>query len=136
MISTYSASVTMTDGQTIYAYATKDGLEDSGVASKTYTAGKTLTVTADDWTWNSASVFAWVWKTGSTGSWIKCTGSGTTVNVEVPADADNFLLVRCPVGTTTPSWNATGDSPGRIYNKTADTKITSSSSYTVAFVDN
>lgn len=136
MISTYSASVTMTDGQTIYAYATKDGLEDSGVASKTYTAGKTLTVTADDWTWNSASVFAWVWKTGSTGSWIKCTGSGTTVNVEVPADADNFLLVRCPVGTTTPSWNATGDSPGRIYNKTADIKITSSSSYTVAFVDN
>ena len=136
MNSTYSAPVTMTDGQTIYAYATKDGLKDSGVASKAYTAGKTLTVTADDWTWNSASVFAWVWKTGSTGSWIKCTGSGTTVNVEVPADADNFLLVRCPVGTTTPSWNATGDSPGRIYNKTADIKITSSSSYTVAFVDN
>ena len=136
MNSTYSAPVTMTDGQTIYAYATKDGLEDSGVVSKAYTAGKTLTVTADDWTWNSASVFAWVWKTGSTGSWIKCTGSGTTVNVEVPADADNFLLVRCPVGTTTPSWNATGDSPGRIYNKTADIKITSSSSYTVAFVDN
>ena len=30
-------------------------------------------------------------------------------------------MVRCPAGTTQPSWSATGDNPGRIYNKSTYT---------------
>lgn len=72
MNSTYSAPVTMTDGQTIYAYATKDGLEDSGVASKTYTSLTTFKATSSA-TWitdDGCVVFAWCWGGGAgKGAW-------------------------------------------------------------------
>ncbi len=132
----YSSSFSVSEGQTVYAYATADGCEDSDEVSKTYTAGKAMTVTADNWTWNGGvKVFAWVWKAGSNGSWVDCEGSGTTVTFTAPNGTDMFLLVRCPAGTTEPDWSASGDSAGRIYNKTADTSITSASQYTVSFVD-
>nr|MCR5401566.1 chitobiase/beta-hexosaminidase C-terminal domain-containing protein [Treponema sp.] len=131
---TYSAPFAVSEGQTVYAYASADGYEDSSVVSSTYTAGISVTVTADSWTWDGGvAVFAWVWPSGGDGQWVSCTGSGTTVNFTMSANCNNFLFVRCPAGTSQPDWGATGDSAGRIYNKTADTAYTGSTSYTVYF---
>ncbi|MCR5495501.1 MAG: chitobiase/beta-hexosaminidase C-terminal domain-containing protein [Treponema sp.] len=135
--STYSSAFTVEAGTTVKAYASKSGLEDSSVVSKTYTAGVQLTVTADSWTWSGGvKVFAWVWGSSSTGEWIECTGSDTTVNVTVPADTTGLLLVRCPSGTTEPDWEATGDNAGRIYNKSGDiTYASGTTSYSTNFSD-
>lgn len=136
MISTYSAPVTMTDGQTIYAYATKDGLEDSGVASKTYTALTTFKATSSA-TWitdNGCVVFAWCWGGGAgEGAWYAGTAdSSGGFTWESPGDITNFLLARCINGTTEPDWDNKSDTPGRVYNKTDDCAVTSGTTqYTV-----
>ena len=133
----YSSAFTVSEGTSVYAYASSTGLEDSSVVSKTYTVGITITVTADSWTWNgSCNVFAWVWNDSATGQWIECSGSSSTVTFELPSDCTYFLLVRCPSATTTPDWKATGDSAGRIYNKTDDIKVVSgTTSYSASFSD-
>ena len=136
MNSTYSAPVTMTDGQTIYAYATKDGLEDSGVASKTYTALTTFKATSSA-TWitnNGCVVFAWCWGgEAGEGAWYAGTAdSSGGFTWEAPGDITNFLLARCINGTTEPDWENKSDTPGRVYNKTADCAVTSGTTqYTV-----
>ena len=124
MNSTYSAPVTMTDGQTIYAYATKDGLEDSGVASKTYTALTTFKATSSA-TWitdDECVIFAWCWGGGAgEGAWYEGTSdSSGGFTWEAPGDITNFLLARCIKGTTVPDWGIKTDTPGRIYNQTND----------------
>ena len=136
MISTYSAPVTMTDGQTIYAYATKDGLEDSGVASKTYTALQTFKATSSA-TWitnNGCVVFAWCWGGGAgEGAWYAGNSdSSGGFTWEAPGDITNFLLARCINGTEEPDWENKSDTPGRVYNKTDDCAVTSGTTqYTV-----
>ena len=93
-------------------------------------------MTVDDWAWNgSVKIFAWVWTNGlSNGSWVQCSGSGTTVKLELPSDCDRFLLVRCPAGTTQPNWDATGDTPGKVYNKTPDISyVNGTTSYSANF---
>ncbi|MBR6062010.1 MAG: hypothetical protein IKP67_08030, partial [Spirochaetales bacterium] len=134
---TYSSPFSVSDGQTVYAYATADGLEDSTTVNKKYSAGRTLTVTVESWVWNdSAVVFAWVWGDSSAGEWITVNGSGSTATVVVPADTNGFNMARCPAGTTTPSWTATGNSAGRIYNKTNDVTVTSgNNSYSTTWVE-
>lgn len=95
-----------------------------------------ISVTVDDWAWNgSVKIFAWVWTNGlSNGSWVQCSGSGTTVKLELPSDCDRFLLVRCPAGTTQPNWDATGDTPGKVYNKTPDISyVNGTTSYSANF---
>lgn len=124
MNGTYSAPVTMTDGQTIYAYATKDGLEDSGVASKTYTALQTFKATSSA-TWitnNGCVVFAWCWGGGAgEGAWYAGNSdSSGGFTWEAPGDITHFLLARCIKGTTVPDWENKSDTPGRVYNKTDD----------------
>ena len=37
----------------------------------------------------------------------------------------SFLIARCISGTTEPSWSASGDTIGRIYNKTNDIDVSS-----------
>ena len=124
MNSTYSAPVTMTAGQTIYAYATKDGLEDSGVASKTYTALTTFKATSSA-TWitdDECVIFAWCWGGGAgEGAWYEGTSdSSGGFTWEAPGDITHFKLARCIKGTTVPDWKNKSDTPGRIYNQTAD----------------
>ena len=34
-----------------------------------------------------------------------------------------MLLVRCSAGTTTPNWDISNNSPGRIYNQTDDISL-------------
>lgn len=136
MISTYSAPVTMTDGQTIYAYATKDGLKDSGVASKAYTALTTFKATSSA-TWitdDECVIFAWCWGGGAgEGVWYEGTSdSSGGFTWDAPSDITNFLLARCIKGTTVPDWKNKSDTPGRIYNKTDDCAVTSGTTqYTV-----
>ena len=136
MNSTYSAPVTMTDGQTIYAYATKDGLEDSGVASKTYTSLTTFKATSSA-TWitdDGCVVFAWCWGGGAgEGAWYAGTSdSSGGFTWEAPGDITNFLLARCINGTTEPDWDNKSDTPGRVYNQTEDCAVTSGTTqYTV-----
>lgn len=106
MNSTYSAPVTMTDGQTIYAYATKDGLKDSGVASKAYTALTTFKATSSA-TWitdDECVIFAWCWGGGAgEGAWYEGTSdSSGGFTWDAPGDITNFLLARCIKGTTVP----------------------------------
>ena len=82
-----------------------------------------ITVTsASDWIWNDkAEIFAWVWGgTYSDGQWVKATGSSATINLSIYDDATGFNFARCVAGTTTPNWSATGDTTGRIYNKSPD----------------
>ncbi|MCH5150415.1 MAG: chitobiase/beta-hexosaminidase C-terminal domain-containing protein [Spirochaetales bacterium] len=111
----------------------KEGAEDE----YGQVATKTLTITADSWTWgDGVDVFALVLG-GSAGGgvWIKATGSGTTVKVDVPEDATEFLLVRCPGGTTEPNWGImNGNGNGRIYSQTDNITI-SGTTYNTYFYD-
>ena len=99
-----------------------------------------VTVTAeDDWIWNDGAViFAWVWG-GSygIGKWVKASGSGTTINLSIYDDIAGFNFARCPTGTTQPDWSATGDSAGRIYNKSPNvTFVKGTTTYNVgSFVE-
>ncbi len=102
----------------------------AGGPSKTVsiTIGSTvgLTVTVPDWIWNDdAAIFAWVWGAGSAGEWIGVSGSGTSATFSIAPDTVGFNMVRCAVGTTTPDWTiASGNSAGRIYNKSGDVAYT------------
>ncbi len=104
----------------------QEGAEDVYGGGGGGNEGVTLSVTVPDWVWNDGAViFAWVWGDSSTGEWIDVSGSGTTATITVPADTKGFNMARCPAGTTAPSWTATGNSAGRIYNKTNDVTVTS-----------
>ncbi|WP_294429652.1 chitobiase/beta-hexosaminidase C-terminal domain-containing protein [uncultured Treponema sp.] len=133
----YSAPFTVSEGQTVYAYASADGYEDSSEVSKTLHSTRTLSVTVPDWIWNdSAVIFAWVWGDTSTGEWITVSGSGTTATIAVPDDTNGFNMARCPAGTSAPSWTATGNSAGRIYNKTEDVTVSAeNNSYSTSWVE-
>lgn len=93
----------------------------------------------DSWIWGGdVLIFAWVWG-GSYGSgqWVKASGSGTTINLSIYDDIAGFNFARCVAGTTKPDWKATGDSAGRIYNKSPDvTFVKGTTTYNVgAFVE-
>ncbi|MBQ9282335.1 MAG: chitobiase/beta-hexosaminidase C-terminal domain-containing protein [Treponema sp.] len=99
-------------------------------AEDVYGGGETITlsVTVPDWVWNdSAVIFAWAWGASTTGEWINVSGSGTSATIVVPADTTGFNMARCSAGTSAPDWSATGNSAGRIYNKTADVSVPSGS---------
>lgn len=136
MNSTYTDAVTMTEGQTIYAYATADGMEDSSVVSKTYTAATTYKATSSaTWITNGGCViFAWCWGGGAgKGAWYPGTSnSDGSFTWEAPGDITNFLLARCIAGTTQPDWEAAKDTIGCVYNQTSDYAVTSGvTNYTV-----
>ncbi len=100
----------------------------------------TVNIVPDNtWIWSDGAViFAWVWG-GSYGSgqWVKASGSGTTINLSIYDDIAGFNFARCAKGTTQPDWKATGDSAGRIYNKSPDvTFVKGTTTYNVgAFVE-
>lgn len=129
MNSTYTGAVTMSEGQTIYAYATADGMEDSSVVSKTYTAATTYKATSSA-TWitdDGCVVFAWCWGGGAgEGAWYAGTSdSSGGFTWDAPGDITNFLLARCIKGTTEPDWENKSNTPGRVYNQTDDYAVTS-----------
>ncbi|MDE5898511.1 MAG: hypothetical protein K2H09_04525, partial [Treponemataceae bacterium] len=80
-----------------------------------------------DITSSNPAFFAWCWG-GSAGSGVwhpaSADSSGTTT-FSAPSDITNFLIVRCITGTTTPDWNASGSTPGTIWNKTEDVTVSS-----------
>lgn len=108
MNSTYSAPVTMTDGQTIYAYATKDGLEDSGVASKEYLSEITYTITGSfpAW-WGTAGdvMYAYIYGGADGTQWVPATYSSGTFTFTTGYDFTTCIAVRMKSGTTVPDWN-------------------------------
>lgn len=89
-------------------------------SAETYTVIDVPTWVSND----DAVVFAWTWSTSDTGSWRAAhfidAYNGTEISFVAPSDLEGFVLVRCAAGTTTPNWDATGNSEGRIYNKTGN----------------
>ena len=76
-----------------------------------------------DWITNDGCViFAWTWSGADVGSWHATAFiSDTSLSFSHNGELNGFLLVRCVSGTTQPDWGIkSGDSVGRIYNKTAD----------------
>ena len=92
------------------------------------TENKTFTASGnEDWVFGENVVlFAWAWGGAASNAWYSCTRVGNTqaITFTAPGDITGFLLVRCVQGTETPSWEATGNSTGRIYNKTSDNVVT------------
>ena len=95
----------------------------------------TFTITAfADWVPNdNAAVFVWSWGGGSGGgAWTSVTLAyqgennnyhNVTGTFSAPSDITGFNIARCSSGTTLPNWTATGDSAGRVYNKTANVDV-------------
>ena len=128
---TYSGKVTMSEGQTIYAYALKDGFEDSDVVQKTYTTSGNETFKAtSNATWitdDGCVIFAWCWGGGAgSGAWYAGTSDKSgNFTWEAPSDITYFLLARCIRGTTEPNWSASSGTTGCVYNQTSDYAVTS-----------
>ena len=92
----------------------------------------TYTITQfEDWVPNDgATVFVWSWGGGSgNGAWTQVTLSyqgethayhNVSGTFTAPNNITGFNIARCSAGTTLPNWTATGDSAGRVYNKTGD----------------
>ena len=97
----------------------------------------TFTLTGfENWVPNDgAKVFAWSWGGGSgDGAWSQVSlqyfgedhaYTNVTGTFEAPSNITGFNLARCSSATTEPDWQATGDVPGRVYNKTANVDTTS-----------
>ena len=95
----------------------------------------TFTITQfADWVPNDgATVFVWSWGGGSGGgAWSRVELSylgenndyhNVTGTFLAPSDITGFNIARCSAGTTLPNWTATGDSAGRVYNKTANVDV-------------
>ena len=90
-----------------------------------------------DWAFKTTPLFVHYWGGADGAAWkqIEYNTEGVSeVTVKVPSDATGCLLVRCAAGTTTPSWSATGDDAGRIYNKTGDVNfVKGTTEYAVTF---
>ena len=72
-----------------------------------------------DWLKNDGCViFGWIWGPETTGEWVPATLDGNTFSFTTDKELYGFLFVRCIRGTTTPNWNKTDDTAGRVYNKT------------------
>lgn len=98
------------------------GDESQVTGEYTYTITGMPTWVTDD----GCVIFAWVWSPNDGGSWKALTYTSTTsATFEVSEELTGFLLARCVADTTTPSWQATGNNPGRVYNQTSDITCTS-----------
>ena len=74
-------------------------------------------------------IFAWVWGGGAgNGVWAKLNyTSETEATFLAPTNITGFNMARCVSGTTAPDWEIkSGDNPGRIYNKSGDVTVYSS----------
>lgn len=101
------------------------------------TPAETITYTITqfaDWVPNDgATIFVWSWGGGSgDGVWSRVELSylgennnyhNVTGTFLAPSDITGFNIARCSAGTTLPNWTATGDSAGRVYNKTANVDV-------------
>lgn len=90
--------------------------------SITGTSAVTYTVEGNpDWLKNDGAViYGWIWGPQEEGCWIEANLEGTSFSFTTDKELTGFLFVRCVRGTSTPSWQTTGDAAGRIYNKTND----------------
>ena len=72
-----------------------------------------------EWLQNDGCViFGWIWGPETSGEWVPATLEGNTFSFSTDKELQGFLFVRCIRGTTTPNWDKTDDSMGRVYNKT------------------
>ena len=98
---------------------------------------KTYTITCDQTgAFDNCEVFIWAWGDGVDGKFYATyvVAGKYGLSFDVPEGVDHFLVVRCYVGTTQPSWDEKGDAPGRIYNQTADITIDSmTTTYPITF---
>lgn len=111
-----------------------DGAEGEGGGGEPATSITWNITSFPNWLPNSsATVFAWAWGgAAGNGKWYTITlthdgvdGAYTNVNGSfvAPDNITGFNMARCSAGTVTPNWKATGDNPGRVYNKTGDVTI-------------
>ncbi len=114
MNSTYNSPVTVSEGQTIYAYATCGGYEDSGVASKECTA-KVVVMFANNQGWSK--VCAYFFDVGTVGEAWPGTemtyvgtvdGKSNVYSIEVPDGATKIIFNNNNQGVQTVNINLTG----------------------------
>ena len=101
---------------------------------------KRINVTVPDWVIpygnQECAIFAWAWDSSDQGAWYSVSKvDGTTLSISVPEGTAGFLLARCYPETTAPDWGASGDTLGRIYNKTGDVAITEATSYSPSWME-
>lgn len=120
-------------GQILAEYNGTEGTSQGGGTSGGNEGGPTVEGTIQytinslpTWITNDGCViYTWVWGGNyGNGQWIACEYTdSTTVKLMLDGSATGMLLVRCVAGTTTPSWQVTGNAAGRIYNQTGDINL-------------
>lgn len=104
----YSSSFSVSEGQTVYAYATADGCEDSDEVSKTYTSETTYTITGsfpDYWGTAGAVMYAYVFGGSDGAKWVSADYDSNTFTFSTSYNFTTCIAVRMAAGTTTPSWD-------------------------------
>ena len=120
--------VPLYDGIVLLANFTGGNGGGGGGGTSQQTGDVTYTVTSlPDWIQNDGCViFAWAWSANDAGSWHSLSyGGSSDASFTVNEELTGFLLARCAAGTTTPNWNQSEHSAGRVYNKTSDIACTS-----------
>ena len=110
---THTLSISKGEGHVNHVYSFKDD------ANHEFTATSVPSWVTND----SAVLFAFVQHSNNVWYWVAGTFDTDHITFNAPANIKAFLLVRCYVGTTEPSWSTTGDAVGRIYNQTDNINI-------------
>ncbi len=114
----YSDPVAISEGQTIYARATCEGLEPSAVASKTCSSEIEYTITGNFSSyWGTAGdvMYAYVFDGSDGENWVlACYDENSfTFTFTTGLDFEKCIAVRMAAGTAVPSWEA-------MWNKSND----------------
>ena len=123
------SAVLTKDGKVVASYNGVSGsATNNGSSGNTgdLVSGKISINSLPTWITNDGcQIFAWVWGGDyGNGEWVSCTYTTTTsLEINLSKNATGMLLVRCSAGTTTPNWDVSNDSPGRIYNQTEDISL-------------
>lgn len=106
--STYTGSFGVSEGTTVYAYATKTDYEDSNVTSKTCSTETTYTITGSFPSyWGSANdvMFAYIFGGSDGTQWVSASYESNTFTFSTSYNFTTCIAVRMKSGTTTPSWD-------------------------------
>jgi len=106
--STYTEEFSVTEGTTVYAYATKEDAEDSEVVNKLFAAETEYTITGSfpDY-WGSAGdvMYAYIFGGTDGAQWVPASYSSNKFTFSTSYNFTTCIAVRMKSGTTSPSWD-------------------------------